>query len=103
LLDLGQRLQEIETRDKSRKPLRNMASFREEDDYFFFKKDFLDTGMQLILQQPTYVRGLSKDRVHMYACRPTGGRVHLCDFSKKEKLTVKQTRKEVLVWKTRIP
>jgi hypothetical protein len=74
----------IETRTRSRKPLRNMASFREEDDCLFFKKYFPDTGTQLILQQPAYVRGLSKDRVRMYACRPTAGRVHLCNFSKKK-------------------
>ena len=79
-----------------------MASFREGDDYLFLKKIFLDTGMQLIRQQPVYVRRLSKDRARMYACRPTTGHVHLCEFSKKEKLTVKH-RHGVMVWKTNIP
>jgi hypothetical protein len=73
-----------ETRTRSRKPLRSMTSDREEDDCLFFKKYFLNTGMLLTLQQPAYVRGLSKGRVRMYACRPTTGRVHLCNFLKKE-------------------
>ena len=61
-----------------------MTSDIEEDDYLFFKKDFPDSGTQLILQKLAYVCGLSKDRARMYACRPTAGRVHLCDLSKKK-------------------
>jgi len=80
-----------------------MASFREEDDCLFFKKYFPDIGTQMILQQPAYVCGLSKDKACTYAYRPTVGRIHFCDFSKKEKLTFKQTRQGILVWKTRIP
>jgi hypothetical protein len=74
----------IETRARSRKPLRNMASFREEDDCLLFKKYFSNTSTQLILQQPVYVRRLSKDRARMYTSKLTAGCVHLCDFSKKK-------------------
>jgi hypothetical protein len=49
------------------------------------KKQFLDTGTLLTLQQPTYVCGLSKGSAHMHACRPTIGCVHLCNFSKNMK------------------
>jgi hypothetical protein len=80
-----------------------MTSIREEDDYLFLRKRFPDTGTLLTLKKPVYVRGLSKGRACMYACRPTAGHVHLCNFSKKRKLTVKMTRQGVLVWKTRIP
>jgi hypothetical protein len=73
-----------ETRARSRKPLRTVTYHREEDDCLFFKiKKILNTGMLLTLQQPAYVRGLSKGRAHMYACRPTIVHVHLCNFSKK--------------------
>jgi hypothetical protein len=65
-----------------------MTSIREEVDYLFLKKYFLDTGTLLTLKQLAYVRGLSKGRACMYTCRPTVGRVHLCNFSKR-KLTVK--------------
>jgi hypothetical protein len=50
-----------------------------------FKKYFLNTGTLLTLQQPAYVRSLSKGRACMYSCRPTTGSVHLSKFSKKIK------------------
>jgi hypothetical protein len=39
-----------DTRNRSRKSLRSMTSDREEGDYLFFKKYFLNTGMLLTLQ-----------------------------------------------------
>jgi hypothetical protein len=71
-----------ETRNGSRKPLGSTTSDREEDDCPLLKKQILNTGMLLTLQQPVYVRWLSKGRACMYACRLTAGHVHLYNFSK---------------------
>ena len=62
-----------------------MTSIREEVDCLFFQKKILDTGTLLTLKQPVYVRGMSKSRACMYACRPTTGRAHLCNSSKIDK------------------
>jgi hypothetical protein len=82
--NLGLKTVTTKTSTRSRKPLRSMTSDREEDDWLFFKNDFLNIGMLLILQHPTYVRSMSKGRACMYVCKPTTSCVHLCNFSKKK-------------------